>query len=106
MTINIFTLGRNALFFDDPNDFKPERFLDEQTMEKRNPFAYIPFSAGPRNCMGQKFAMYEIKCIVSKILQNFEISLTEDSQIDPILYAELILRTENPIKFYFKKRAQ
>lgn len=106
MTIGIAAVSRSEQFFDDPLDYKPERFLDEHTMEKRNPFAYIPFSAGPRNCIGQKFAMYEIKCILSKILRNFEISLTEESKIDPILCAELILRAENPIQFYFKKRIQ
>lgn len=54
MTIAISAVSRSELFFDDPLDFKPERFLDEQTMEKRNPFTYIPFSAGPRNCIGMK----------------------------------------------------
>lgn len=106
MTIPISAVGKNPLFFDDPEAFKPERFLDEQTMEKRNAFSYIPFSAGPRNCIGQKFAMYEIKCIVSKILRNFEVSLTDESKCDPVLIAALILRAENPIKFYFKKRIQ
>lgn len=52
MAIPISAVGKNPLFFDDPEDFKPERFLDEQTMEKRNAFSYIPFSAGPRNCIG------------------------------------------------------
>lgn len=50
--------------------------------------------------------MYEIKCIVSKILRNFEVSLTDESKCDPVLIAALILRAENPIKFYFKKRIQ
>lgn len=104
MTIAVAAVSRNALYFDDPLEFKPERFLDEQTMEKRNAFAYIPFSAGPRNCIGQKFAMYEMKCIILKILRNFEVSLAKDSEIDPILCAELVLRAHIPIKFHFKKR--
>lgn len=44
--IPFFTISRNAEYFEDPEEFKPERFLDEQIMEKKNPFAYLPFSAG------------------------------------------------------------
>ena len=61
--------------FKDPLVFKPERFLqkanspDETT---RHPFAFIPFSAGARNCIGQKFAMMEMKIILSLLLFNFE----------------------------------
>lgn len=63
---------------------------------------FVIFSA--RNCIGQKFAMYEIKSIVSKILRNFEISLTESSEAFPVLSAELILRPESSIDFRFKPR--
>lgn len=98
---------RNPEYFVEPDSFKPERFQSEQqqSTEKINPFAFIPFSAGPRNCIGQKFAMYEMKCILSKILRNFEVFLTKESEeCDLILCNEVILRTENPIKFHFKKR--
>ena len=49
--ILIYTLHRNEDIFPDPNSFKPERFETDQTIG-RNPFAYVPFSAGPRNCIG------------------------------------------------------
>lgn len=53
--ITIFTMNRNEKYFKNPDEFMPERFLGEHTMEKRNAFAYIPFSAGPRNCIGLYF---------------------------------------------------
>lgn len=102
--ITICTMNRNGKYFEKPDEFMPERFLGEHTMEKRNAFAYIPFSAGPRNCIGQKFAMYELKSILSKIVQNFEVSLTKESEAHPILSAALVLRPENSIRFYFKRR--
>lgn len=107
MIVPIKMICRNPEYFVEPDSFKPERFQSEQqqSTEKINPFAFIPFSAGPRNCIGQKFAMYEMKCILSKILRNFEVFLTKESEeCDLILCNEVILRTENPIKFHFKKR--
>lgn len=97
-------MGHNEKYFEEPEKFKPERFSGERSMEKQNSFTYIPFSAGPRNCIGQKFAFYEIKSIVSKILRNFELVLTNESETYPVLSAELVLRPESSITFYLKPR--
>lgn len=102
--VPIYSMGHDEKYFTDPETFKPERFSEERSAEKQNPFTYIPFSAGPRNCIGQKFAMYEIKSIVSKILRNFQLVLTQESETYPVLSAELILRPESSISFYFKPR--
>lgn len=48
--------------------------------------------------------MYEMKSILSKILRNFELEITKDSETYPILSAELVLRPETRISFYFKPR--
>ncbi|XP_071834884.1 cholesterol 24-hydroxylase-like isoform X1 [Apostichopus japonicus] len=54
-------------YFPDPNDFKPERFL-QQTIEANT---WVPFMVGPRSCIGQQFAMMEMKVILARLLQTF-----------------------------------
>ena len=51
--ISTFLLHRNAKIWAEPEKFDPERFSPENSAG-RHPYAYIPFSAGPRNCIGQK----------------------------------------------------
>ena len=52
ISIHIFDIMRDPRHFPEPNVFKPERFLPE-TANRRHPFAFVPFSAGSRNCIGK-----------------------------------------------------
>ncbi|XP_017491600.1 PREDICTED: probable cytochrome P450 4d14 isoform X1 [Rhagoletis zephyria] len=63
---------RDPDYFEEPEKFIPERFsIDDK--QKISPFAYVPFSAGPRNCVGQKFAMLEMKSTICKLLRYYEL---------------------------------
>ncbi|XP_020814406.1 probable cytochrome P450 4d20 [Drosophila serrata] len=91
---------RDPDYFPDPLTFKPERFLDGEE-EAHATFAYVPFSAGPKNCIGQKFAILEMKSLISKVIRYYELlPLGED--VKPML--NFILRSSTGINVGLRPR--
>ena len=88
--IPIYALHRNALLWDDPDAFRPERFA-----EKPQRYAYLPFGDGPRICIGASFALQEAVIILATLLAKRRFSPVKGKTPDPVMI--LTLRPEGGV---------
>ncbi|XP_046952803.1 cytochrome P450 4F3 isoform X3 [Lynx rufus] len=88
--VSIFGTHHNPSVWPDPEVYNPFRF-DPQNIKERSSLAFIPFSAGPRNCIGQTFALTEIKVVLALTLLRFRVLPDKE---EPRRKPELILRAE------------
>ncbi|XP_055984291.1 LOW QUALITY PROTEIN: cytochrome P450 3A19-like [Sorex fumeus] len=92
----IFVLHKDLELWTDPEEFHPERF-SIQNKDNISPYVYVPFGAGPRKCIGMRFALMSLKLAVVKTLQNFTFRPSEETQIPMILGKQLLIQPEKPI---------
>ncbi|CAN7942103.1 unnamed protein product [Ixodes hexagonus] len=92
--IPLIFLQRHPKFFDRPEEFVPERFMEAQ---ERHPYAYVPFSAGPRNCIGIKFAQLEDKILLAHLMRSFKV-VSKLPMKDVQVSLELTLRPANGLE--------
>ncbi|CAI5450589.1 unnamed protein product [Caenorhabditis angaria] len=102
ITIAPIVLHNNADVFPNPDVFDPERFSPEE-ISKRHPYDFIPFSAGLRNCIGQKFAQLNEKVLICHILRNFEIEPTLKWN-ETIPCVEVVTKPSKGIPLKLKRR--
>jgi cytochrome P450 len=79
--ISLYATHRLAEFWPDPDRFDPERFTPEKDAERPR-FAFIPFAAGHRNCIGGTMAMAELKIVAALIARRFELDLAPGHRVE------------------------
>ena len=100
--IDTFSLHMNEKYWSDPESFQPDRFHSEEYVN-RHPYAFVPFSAGPRNCLGQKFALLELKTFLFYVLSEFKVeSVQEFEELD--IRFSVVKYSENGIHIRFHSR--
>ena len=93
--ILVYSIHRHPDIWENPDEFDPLRFHPANA-EGRDPYAYLPFSAGHRNCIGQNFAMNEERVVVASIVRQFHLSLVEEHEVEMV--PKVVLRTKNDIQ--------
>jgi cytochrome P450 len=96
-----YLLHRHPQFWKEPHAFRPERF-DAEHESERPRFAYIPFAAGPRHCIGESLALYEMLMHLYKVARHYRLQLASDEPIE--LEAQINLRTRKPLFMRLERR--
>ncbi len=96
-----YLLHRHPRFWKEPDAFRPERF-DAEHESERPRFAYIPFAAGPRHCIGESLALYEMLMHLYKVARHYRLILASDESIE--LEAQINLRTRKPLFMRLQRR--
>lgn len=102
VVIPIFMTNRRQDQFSNPEKFDPDNFLPER-VASRHVYTSIPFSSGPRSCIGQKFAMMQMKVLLSTLIRNFTIE-SGIAEKDFKLYSEVILKRVDGFPIKLKRR--
>lgn len=104
VVINIFALHRDERIWPDPLKFDPDRFSNE-AMSQRHSCDYIPFSYGPRNCIGRLYGVMSMKIVAVTFLRKY---IIKKDQILPVkdikLQMDILLKSVEPIKIGIERR--
>jgi cytochrome P450 len=97
----LYILHRHPNFWKEPERFWPERFAPEHEAERPR-FAYMPFAAGPRHCIGETFALFEMLVHLYKVARRYRLTYVPDKPLE--LEAQINLRTRHPLRMRLERR--
>ena len=97
----LYLLHRHPRYWKDPERFWPERFAPEHEAERPR-FAYMPFAAGPRHCIGESFALYEMLMHLYMVARRYRLHYVPDKPLE--LEAQINLRTRYPLHMRLERR--
>ncbi len=92
---------RHPDFWPDPEAFDPERFSPERSKD-RHSWSFIPFSGGPRSCIGNSFALIESSILVAQILTRFDLQVLSCADVKPVAIATM--RPSRPVRIVLQRR--
>jgi cytochrome P450 len=101
IAVSPWMLQRHEALWDDPQAFRPERFLPGQVND-RHRFAYIPFGAGPRICIGMQLALNELVILLATFAQRYSFDLAPGQEV--ILRHQVTLRPEGGLRMVLRRR--
>ncbi|CAG2167132.1 unnamed protein product [Oppiella nova] len=82
--IPVYAIHHDPDYYPDPFTFNPDRFMPENR-DHIQPYTYLPFGSGPRNCIGMRFALLEAKLVLANISQKFLFSRVTDTDV-PVIF--------------------
>lgn len=102
--VPVYALHHDPELWPEPEEFRPDRF-SKQNKQSINPYTYLPFGAGPRNCIGMRFALAMVKLALVEVLQHYSFSVCEETEIPLTMHPESLVGPLNPIKLKLTSRS-
>ncbi|XP_051941158.1 cytochrome P450 3A40 [Hippocampus zosterae] len=104
VVVPTWPLHRDPDLWPQPEKFQPERFSKENK-DSIDPYVYLPFGAGPRNCIGMRFAMVSMKLAIVEILQRYNFCVCDETEIPIEMDVQGLLMPKRPIKLKLEPRS-
>ncbi|XP_070556760.1 cytochrome P450 3A24-like [Ptychodera flava] len=103
ISVAVYAIHHNPDIYPEPEKFIPERFTKEEK-EKRHPYSWLPFGAGPRNCIGMRFALLELKIGLVRVFTEYKFEPCAETEIPPKLGNSAFLAPPTGITLAVKRR--
>ncbi|XP_075890945.1 cytochrome P450 3A40-like [Nelusetta ayraudi] len=97
-------MHKDPSLWPNPEEFKPERF-NKQNKDKIDPYTYMPFGSGPRNCIGMRFALVMMKLAIVETLQRYSFSVCKETEIPLEFDVQGLLAPKRPIQLKLVPRS-